>query len=131
MKGEKEFFRKRIFGGFNREDVVKYIAKIADERNDAIAAKEKAERELKALGEELKKLHEQKNEPFNAVATEETTATEEMSKEESFEEEPIEVETDEAETGNEEIYTEEIVEDEPPEEEPKKTITRIKIKRRK
>ena len=46
MEGEKEFFRKRFFGGFNREDVIKYIAKIANERNEALAAQEKAEKEL-------------------------------------------------------------------------------------
>jgi len=58
MMGEKEFFRKRFFGGFNREDVIKYIAKIADERNTAIAEKEKAENELISLKEELNKLRE-------------------------------------------------------------------------
>ena len=56
MKGEKEFFRKRFFGGFNREDVIKYIAKIADERNEALAAKEKAEQDSRALADEVKKL---------------------------------------------------------------------------
>ena len=52
MKGEKEFFRKRFFGGFNRDDVIKYIAKIAQERNEAITAKEKAEKEAKTLAEQ-------------------------------------------------------------------------------
>ncbi|MCL2426517.1 MAG: hypothetical protein FWD05_09295 [Oscillospiraceae bacterium] len=56
MKGEKEFFRKRLFGGFNREDVTKYIAKVANERNDAYEAKEKAEKKMHALEEELNKL---------------------------------------------------------------------------
>ena len=54
MQGEKEFFRKRFFGGFNRDDVIKYIAKIADERNDALAAKEKAENESQGLIDAVK-----------------------------------------------------------------------------
>jgi len=58
MKGEKEFFRKRFFGGFNREDVVKYIAKIADERNEALAAQETAEKKVQELTEELSRLRE-------------------------------------------------------------------------
>ena len=61
MVGEKEFFRKRFFGGFNRNDVIKYIAKIAEERNEAIAAKEKAEKEARALAEELRKLRGEEN----------------------------------------------------------------------
>jgi len=59
MKGEKEFFRKRFFGGFNRNDVIKYIAKIAEERNAAIAAKEKAEKELRELTVEVEKLRKE------------------------------------------------------------------------
>ena len=45
MTGEIRFFRKRFFGGFNREDVINYIAMIAQERNELLAAKEKAESE--------------------------------------------------------------------------------------
>jgi hypothetical protein len=56
MKGEKVFFRKKIFGGFNREDVVQYIAKIAQERNEAITAKEKAEKEVSRLTREIRLL---------------------------------------------------------------------------
>ena len=56
MQGEKEFFRKRFFGGFNREDVVRYIARIAQERNEAIEEKEKAESKVFALEEELQRL---------------------------------------------------------------------------
>jgi len=56
VTGEKEFFRKRFFGGFNRDDVIKYITKLAEERNDALAAKEKAERKARALAEEVQKL---------------------------------------------------------------------------
>ena len=56
MEGEKVFFRKRAFGGFNRDDVIKYLAKVADERNEAIAGKERALNEVKALNEEIKQL---------------------------------------------------------------------------
>jgi len=56
VSGEKEFFRKRFFGGFNREDVIKYIAGLAEERNEALAAKERAEKKARALAEEVKKL---------------------------------------------------------------------------
>ena len=53
MKGEKVFFRKKLFGGFNRDDVVTYIAKIAGERNEAIKAKESAEDEVRKLTRKL------------------------------------------------------------------------------
>ena len=49
MNGEVEYFRKRFFGGFNRKDVVAYIARLANERNEQQSAKEKAERELQSL----------------------------------------------------------------------------------
>jgi len=61
MEGEKEFFRKRFFGGFNREDVIKYITGLANERNEAIEAKEKAEKKARALAEEVKKLRAGQN----------------------------------------------------------------------
>ena len=63
MKGEKEFFRKRFFGGFNRNDVIKYIAKIAEERNVAIAAKDKAEKEVRELTAEVEKLRKETKAP--------------------------------------------------------------------
>ena len=53
MKGEICFFRKRFFGGFNREDVISYIATISQERNELMAAKEKAEEELRELIREV------------------------------------------------------------------------------
>ena len=53
MSGEKEFFRKRFFGGFNRDDVIKYITRIADERNEAVAARQKALKEIQTLKDEL------------------------------------------------------------------------------
>jgi len=59
MKGEKEFFRKKLIGGFNREDVVKYLAKLAKERNEAIEAQEKAEDDAKEMAEEVKMLRDE------------------------------------------------------------------------
>lgn len=53
MTGEVEYFRKRFVGGFNREDVVKYISKLAQERNDWRAAKEKADLDMQALGDRI------------------------------------------------------------------------------
>ena len=51
MTGEIEFFRKRFVGGFNREDVVNYISKLAQERNEYREAKEKAEQDIHALND--------------------------------------------------------------------------------
>jgi len=67
MVGEKVFFRKRFFGGFNRDDVIKYIAKIAEERNEAVVAKEKAEKDAQILAAELKKLREESIAPVSEV----------------------------------------------------------------
>jgi len=52
MTGEIKFFRKRFFGGFNRDDVVKYISKLANERNECRSAKEIAEEEARSLADE-------------------------------------------------------------------------------
>ena len=53
MTGDINFFRKRFFGGFNREDVASYIAKMARERNELAAAVEKAESEARVLAREI------------------------------------------------------------------------------
>jgi len=53
MAGEINYFRKRFLGGFNRQDVVEYISKLAKERNESTAAKEKAENEAKKLSGEI------------------------------------------------------------------------------
>ena len=56
MTGEIEFFRKRFVGGFNRQDVINYISKLAKERNDYRVAKEKAEQEAQELADENARL---------------------------------------------------------------------------
>jgi len=49
MNGEIKFFRKRFIGGFNRKDVIDYIANVAQERDRNLALKEKAEQETRDL----------------------------------------------------------------------------------
>jgi len=56
MSGEINFFRKRFFGGFNREDVVKYISELAHERNEYKSAKDIAENEAKTMADEIEPL---------------------------------------------------------------------------
>ena len=56
MEGEISYFRKRFLGGFNRKDVVGYIAKLAKERNDIREAKEIAEEEAAALAAKVEPL---------------------------------------------------------------------------
>ena len=53
LTGEIEYFRKRFVGGFNRQDVIDYIAKLAQERNDWCEAKERADRDVQALSNEV------------------------------------------------------------------------------
>lgn len=59
MTGEIEFFRKRFVGGFNRQDVINYITKLAQERNDFREAKEKAEQDALALSAEVDGLRDE------------------------------------------------------------------------
>ena len=53
MPGEINGFRKRFFGGFNRRDVVDYIAQLAKERNELLAQRDKAVQEASKLSGEL------------------------------------------------------------------------------
>ena len=83
MAGEVEFFRKRFFGGFNRKDVVKYISKLSQERNDWREAKEKADQDIQSLNNhiavyelEIKKARQEVREAleFKAVGIENAAA---------------------------------------------------------
>jgi len=56
MSGERNYFRKSFFGGFNCDDVVKYISKLANERNEYRSAKAAVEAEAKALADEIQPL---------------------------------------------------------------------------
>lgn len=49
MDGEVNFFRKKFIGGFNRQDVVEYVTKLAKERNEMSAERDKALQSLRAL----------------------------------------------------------------------------------
>ena len=70
MTGEINSFRSRFFGGFNREDVVDYIAKLAQERNELEAAKIKAENDLNALTLEIEAIRSEADEMRRLVADE-------------------------------------------------------------
>ena len=62
MTGEVNSFRSRFFGGFNRDDVVDYIAKLAQERNELEVAKTKAENDLYALTLEIENIRSEADE---------------------------------------------------------------------
>jgi len=68
MTGEVNSFRSRFFGGFNREDVVDYIAKLAQERNELEATKTKAENDLSALTLEIEALRSETEEACRVMA---------------------------------------------------------------
>jgi len=53
MKGEIKFIKKQMFGGFNRKDMVAYVAKIAHERNEEREAKAAAQERIEALLNEI------------------------------------------------------------------------------
>ena len=53
MTGDINLFRKRFFGGFNKDDVVGYITKLAQERNALVTAKDTAESTARALAGEV------------------------------------------------------------------------------
>lgn len=56
MRGEIVRFRRKFFGGFNRDDVAAYIAKLAEERNEGLAAAESAQSEIQRLKSEVSRL---------------------------------------------------------------------------
>ena len=56
MTGEVQFIKKQMFGGFNREDVVAYVAKIAQERNEARDANAEAQEKIEVLVSEVSDL---------------------------------------------------------------------------
>jgi len=67
MTGESNYFRKRLFGGFNRKDVVNYIAKMAQERNELAAARDRFEEEARALSGEITALRQKTEEASRAM----------------------------------------------------------------
>ena len=56
MTGEIQFIKKQIFGGFNRKDVVAYVAKMARERNEAREANKEITEKMDELVSEIETL---------------------------------------------------------------------------
>jgi len=71
-------FRKSLFGGFNRQDVADYVAKLAEERNGYKQRAEKAEEELAALREQALPAEEPAPELPEEAPAEETPDIESM-----------------------------------------------------
>lgn len=53
MKGERGNFKSRVFGGFNRHDVIDYIETLAAERNELSRENERLRGQIDALEEGL------------------------------------------------------------------------------
>jgi chromosome segregation ATPase len=56
MSGDIRHFRRRLFGGFDENDVMRYIEELAGQRNKYKVTGDKLEQELKDLSYELKRL---------------------------------------------------------------------------
>jgi len=68
MEGEIKFFRKRFIGGFNRQDVIDYIANLAQERDRNLALKEKADQEAKDLEATIESLKRERDEALRLAS---------------------------------------------------------------
>ena len=62
MTGDIKAFRKRFFGGFNEQDVVDYVSKLAQERNEQEDAKNKAIASARILANEVESLRSELDE---------------------------------------------------------------------
>lgn len=56
MSGDVRHFRRKLFGGFDTVDVMRYIEELAAQRNKYKSTGDRLESELKALGDEIKRL---------------------------------------------------------------------------
>ncbi len=56
MSGDIRHFRRRVFGGFDENDVMRYIEELAGQRNKYKLTGDRLEQDLKALQFELKRL---------------------------------------------------------------------------
>lgn len=56
MNGDVRHFRRKIFGGFDSRDVMRYIEELAGQRNRYKMTGDRLENELKNLNEEIKRL---------------------------------------------------------------------------
>ena len=57
MKDGVGLFRKPLVGGFHKHDVIKYITKLAKQRNEAVAAIKEAEEKQQPLLDAIAELH--------------------------------------------------------------------------
>ncbi len=71
VEQEKGNFKGRVFGGFNRHDVIDYIEKLAGERNGLLLENQKLRGQVDALEERLEQAREQNpDEEVRTVAAE-------------------------------------------------------------
>ena len=68
MTGEIKSFRKQLFGGFDRKEVMGYIAQLSQERNVLGKAKLEAESALSKLADEIERLNSELEEANAAAA---------------------------------------------------------------
>jgi chromosome segregation ATPase len=59
MSNDIRYFKRKIFGGFDSHDVIKYIEELAGQRNKYKYLGEKLEKELAELNGELKRLQDE------------------------------------------------------------------------
>ena len=60
VEQEKGNFKGRVFGGFNRHDVIDYIEKLAGERNDILRENQKLQGRIDALEERLERAEDKR-----------------------------------------------------------------------
>ena len=63
MEQEKGNFKSRVFGGFNRHDVIDYIETLATERNELSRENERLRGQVEALEERLEEVSQPAPEP--------------------------------------------------------------------
>lgn len=56
MNGDVRHFRRKLFGGFDTHDVMRYIEELAGQRNKYKMTGDKMEHELRGLNAEIKRL---------------------------------------------------------------------------
>jgi chromosome segregation ATPase len=56
MSGDIRRFRRRLFGGFDADDVMRYIEELASQRNKYKVTGDRLERELSGLNDEIRRL---------------------------------------------------------------------------
>lgn len=62
MNGDIRYFRRKLFGGFDSRDVMRYIEELAGQRNTYKMTGDKMELELKKLNGEIKRLQNELDE---------------------------------------------------------------------